>query len=313
MTNYDLDPFIKNIKFTSRFTHADKDLLNSFTQEKKVITYSDSWLYLLKGSRDEYGRLSYKYYDKEIFFTFSFINNSFYIGKVYGINDKNFLRFINFIEILKEIHVNPIVLKKTTIEFRKLLNKYYDYKEKVKGIKLFDESSPEKVLYLPNIFRGDKIKPKRFRLGINRFLNKDVKISSYDFNNNLSYKKSIKCLEYLSKGSLEKYYSNKAMIDYIYSNGNESIIFTYFKGQSKIEGLYICEIISKNSVGLYCGLTSTKYGGITEYLDYLLFKKLLNKGYDYVYLGGSETLGVEKYVQKLRPIDTIYNEKAIII
>ncbi len=73
----------------------------------------------------------------------------------------------------------------------------------------------------------------------------------------------------------------------------------YLDEYATIHGLYISELLQEKCMGLYCAVSSRALPGITEWMDHDFFRQLFHDGIRYLYLGGSETSGVNAYIQKL--------------
>jgi hypothetical protein len=67
----------------------------------------------------------------------------------------------------------------------------------------------------------------------------------------------------------------------------------------RIRGLYIYEILGLGQAGLYCGLTTRDEPGITEWMDYEVFRRLSQRGIHRLILGGAEKVGISRYIDKL--------------
>ena len=157
--------------------------------------------------------------------------------------------------------------------------------------------------------------PKRFRNGIERFKNQNISILEIDpltNDHNISHQNNH--LREVSRGNGSKYLTYRPMIEYIFDDkvDSERYMVRAYMSKEHIEGYYILEKLSDNSIGFYCGLTSISAGGITEYLDSLIFIELAVLGYKYIYLGGSEHIGVVNYVNKLLPTDPPYSNSPLI-
>lgn len=83
-------------------------------------------------------------------------------------------------------------------------------------------------------------------------------------------------------------------------------VSTYYDEQQTLHGLYISESFGNGTMGLYCAVSSKGFPGITEWMDYHFFQRLYQDGIQYLYLGGSETQGVDTYIKKLFPISPPY-------
>ena len=101
----------------------------------------------------------------------------------------------------------------------------------------------------------------------------------------------------------DKYTSYAQMIKDVLVNRKTSRIFNFFVyyKEKEIHGIDIVEFLDSNTVGLYCAVTSKAFPGITEWIDYDFFTRVLDLGVKTVYLGGSETQGVYQYIKKLSP------------
>lgn len=303
----------------SQLTFKDAQIFENI----KVNTnseYSSSWLYTLRSSMFETSKLGYKYYHNNIFFTIGLRGNNIYIGRIFGLEPRNYSEVLELIQYLKRIHSGKIVIKKANKNVAEMLMRnripFSLSVDNEKDDTIFeDETYPEKVIMLKKILKQSKkdliIGNKKFRKGVNRFLNIGLNVKEIDiFSNNSDFSLDDlqRGLHYLSRGNSNKYVSYTKIIEYLYINIDDvfvknKYIFKVYIVNGTIEGMYILEKLNTNKVGFYCGLTSIKWGGITEYLDYLIFCELFRLKLYTVYLGGSESQGIANYVEKLLPLN----------
>ena len=105
----------------------------------------------------------------------------------------------------------------------------------------------------------------------------------------------------------EKYKSYIQMIREVSSQpGNTYTTRVYQDEQATVHGLYVSETLAAGTMGLYCAVSSKRAPGITEWMDYDFFHQLYREGVHTLYLGGSETRGVDSYVKKLLPTEPSY-------
>ena len=71
--------------------------------------------------------------------------------------------------------------------------------------------------------------------------------------------------------------------------------------ENRVHGLYVAERLNERYWGLYCAIGSRLTPGITEWMDYHFFNLIYKLGGQQLLLGGSENLGVSRYVSKIEP------------
>lgn len=289
-----------SIKGVSQLTFQDEQFLR-LAFPKDSIRYARSWLYLLRASHGEKGNLGYKYRDKDFVAIIGYRNNVVYITpvsdntqglKLKKLCDKIFLNIKSRI-IIKKYHSAPSTLKAKSKRTSQLLE---------------DDLYPETMLQLNKLFISLKgeLNPaaKRLIQKERKFEKIKDEFAIYDDITKVSKSEIIQFLS-CDKFKLASYLP---LIDYIYEHQNDiRYKILLFIKEKKLQGLYIGEIFSLTELGLYCALTSKNIPGITEWMDTVFFRKMLQEGFQNIYLGGSESEGIAKYILKLLPYNTSYH------
>ena len=304
------EKILKSESSISPLTFNDEVLFRSFFELHSEANYSHSWLYTIRSSRSNNGNLSYKFYDGNTLFTLSLRKGAIYVGQIFTKNP-DLHALVNLIEKISFTLELPIIFKKLTrntcrklegLELASIADSNLDrsYFE--------DEAYPERNIRLKTIFDWNtkKIALKRFRNGVGRFINQGIDIRMLRLEEgDFTYKQLKGYLQAVSRLNDDKVDAYSAIINYLmnYTSDPSRYYLRVFFHDKSVEGLYILENLQNNKLGFYCGLTSARWGGITEYLDSIIFMEMMNQGYDEILLGGSETYGVANYVDKLAPYD----------
>jgi hypothetical protein len=90
----------------------------------------------------------------------------------------------------------------------------------------------------------------------------------------------------------------RAAVGHLSSDVHLSVFLESETGRAT--GVYLAGELTDRAAGLYMGLTLTGTPGLTEYLDLQVLRSLRER-YDEVHLGGAETSGVVRYIEKLGP------------
>lgn len=312
---------LKGIEGISKFTFTDYPKFSKNFKEEKA-KYSSSWLYTLRSARDDAGDLSHKFLHGNLLFTISKRKGIIYIGKPFGLSEDNIDEFLKVIDRLRKSNKEPILIKKLTQEFIDKIRNEFECRDisKANSSLYEDEAYPEKIVDLNSLFEPKYkqiTKSKPLRKGVNRYKNNN---GAYDMEclsneDKINADLFFRVLEKVSRKNLEKKLAFTPLINYITSrkNINCRIILRIYHIENEYHGLYLLEKLSADSLGFYCGLTSIKYPGVTEYLDYLVLKEAFRNGYRWVNFGGSETEGVYRYNRKFKPLEPDYIELPLLI
>ena len=287
----------------SRLSPTDADLFRAAFQ-KEEICYANSWLYLLRTTRNDQGARGYKFVGKETLMGMSYRYNTVYLVHPMGPG-----RFQITLDLCYEIHKRmqcPIILKKVDQALYEYLWSTGLFQTSIDDLTLFEEEAfPEHILPLEELYNADSglyqqqsipfiRKVKRFEKSSPKLLT-ETEIS--DLESNPGFQK-------LFGFNPDKYKSYIQVVREVRSRKSEDgkyKICVYYDEHQTIHGLYISELLAKKCMGLYCAVSSRAFPGITEWMDYDFFQQIFSDNIPYLYLGGSETQGVDAYVKKLLP------------
>ncbi len=286
----------------SRLSPTDADLFRT-TFHKEEICYTNSWLYLLRSTRNDQGEWGYKFVGNETLMGMSYRHNTVYLVHPMGAG-----RFETTLDLCYEIRRRmqcPIVLKKIDQALYEYLSSTQLFQKCTANSTLLEEELfPEHILPLQKLYSLDSGLYQQsipFMRKVKRFEKNSLKLLAEtevsDIEGNPGFQN-------LFGSHPEKYNSYKKIIQEVrskkYRDGQYKIC-VYYDEQQIIHGLYITELLEKKSMGLYCAVSSRALPGITEWMDHDFFRQVFYDNMDYLYLGGSETQGVDAYVKKLLP------------
>ena len=300
----------------SNLAHTDADLFRRAFREEPTY-YCNSWLYILRSARADQGNPGYKFVGKDALIAIGYRDQTVYLVHPLGKN-----RFVETLALCQEFHDSmrcPIILKKIDPElyaylrsselFQKQRYAPISYDEtflKYPGTMLLleEEAFPEHTLHLNDLYgsvAGAYHPSDSFIRKVKRFEKNAVTLLS---SNDCMNIENMSGFSTLFADHSEKYESYLQMIREVNSHDerdNRYQICTYYDAYKTLHGLYISETFSDGNMGLYCAVSSKAFPGITEWMDYHFFQQLYQDGIQYLYLGGSETSGVDAYVKKLFP------------
>ena len=287
----------------SRLSPADADVFRTAFQREEIC-YANSWLYLLRATRNDRGGLGYKFVGKETVMGLGYRKNVLHMVHPIGAG-----RFTATRDLVYEIRRRlkcPIVLKKIDQQLYEYLYATNLFQAYADGLTLFEEEAfSEHILPLPRLYRPDGglynqslpfiRKVRRFeKSSMHLLVTTDISdIESHPGFHRLFEPNPDKCKSYLQ---IIQEASSRRPSDGTYK------VCVYSDENATIHGLYISELLAKGRMGLYCAVSSKSSPGITEWMDYDFFQQLYRDGIHALYLGGSETEGVDAYVKKLLPI-----------
>lgn len=298
------------IKELSPLLSKDAELFRAKFKHE-LTCYANSWLYILRSSRDKDGNFGFKYQDSDSLFSIGFRNDVLYIINPNGKGVANKILKLCNVFSKAEIHKIGIVIKKADEQVVKDLvdTKLFGIATDISSGLLEDEIFPENIIDLEFTFPyGNEINPKaqNLRKAYRSFEKNDIKLNQNDSLINIGTEALYEGLRSLSRTNHNKWLAYKSLIDEVCTNQNFYNV-SVFTHDNKIHGIYISEIFPDGNAGLYCAVTSRQHQGITEWMDVAFFQNLANAGVKRLYLGGSETEGVHVYVKKLLPKPVIYN------
>ena len=304
----------------SRLSYGDADVFrDAFRCETPC--YANSWLYMLRSTRNDQGGLGYKLVGNDTVMGIGYRNNTLYL--VHPVGAGRFDTTLDFCYRIRRSIPYPLVLKKIDQKLYEYLYATNLFRQHVEGLTAFEEEAfPEHTLYLdqlytPNFSLDPRSLPlirkvKRLEKGSMRLLAK-TDVSSIE---------NYPGFHALFGSNPDKYRSYLNIIKEISSQRpgeSKYKICVYVDEQGTMHGLYISERLGEACMGLYCAVSSRSHPGITEWMDYDFFRQLFHEGIHYLYLGGSETAGVHAYIQKkllplaplhfMRPMEMYSNEE----
>jgi len=288
----------------SRLSPTDADLFRQAFRNEEIC-YANSWLYILRATRNDLGGLGYKFVGNETLVGIGYRNNTLFL--VHPTGTERFQTIINLCPKIYNSLKCPIILKKIDQGLYEQLysTKLFKEHEHTGDLMLLEEEAfPEHLLELEKLYSpsfGLYNQSIPFIRKVKRFEKTSIELvakaeisdieTNAGFHNLLGY-------------NLDKYKSYLQIINEVRSlrsdNSNYKVC-TYYDETKTIHGLYIADLLEKHTMGLYCAVSSRSFPGITEWMDYDFFKQVFNEGIGYLYFGGSETIGVDAYVKKLLP------------
>ena len=265
----------------------------------KEVSYQDGWLYPLRAARLSQGERGFLVYDSNWSFALGYRANHLVIVRPRG--NKRFSEFLRFCTLLNEKTSLSLVLKGCTAELVTFLRKtrFFKTRDEVNNKSVFeDEAYPEKLLNLPTVLTNPT---KAWLRKINRFhKTSGISLECVDFHEYFKDYDQVQVLFSWKKEQSDAY--GEIMKEIINSPDNSP----FFLGKAfihgdRVHGLYVAERLNEKCWGLYCAIGSRMTPGITEWMDYHFFNLIHKMGGQQLLLGGSENIGVSRYVSKLSP------------
>jgi len=298
----------------SRLLPTDADLFRAAFQKEEVC-YANSWLYLLRATRNDHGAIGYKFVGEE-----TLMGMSYRYGTVYLVHPMGAGRFKTTLDLCCEIRSRmqcPVILKKVDHSLYEYLCATNLLQTDSDDLLLLEEEAfPEHVLPLEKLYNADSGLYRQslpFIRKVKRFAKSSLQLLT---GAEISDLESNPGFQQLFSFNPDKYKSYMQVIREIRSKSSQNgkyKICVYYDEYKTIHGLYISELLEKGSMGLYCAVSSRAFPGITEWMDYDFFQQVFYDNIHYLYLGGSETQGVDAYVKKLLPSTPDYVMQPLII
>ncbi len=282
----------------SRLSPADADVFREAFQQE-ALCYANSWLYMLRATRNDLGGLGYKFVSADTVMGIGYRNNTLYLVRPVG--PGCFDTIVDLCYYLRQRVTCAIILKKIDRHLYERLAATGLCRGQSSDEELYEEEAyPENVLPLERLYSsGVDTRSLPLLKKVKRFAKGTVQL--------VAQKQAVAIehhpgFHYLFDPSPQKYKSYLQIIREV--DGCRSDRYTvslYLDERGAMHGLYISELLGAESMGLYCAVSSKGGPGITEWMDYDFFQQLFHAGIRYLYLGGSETRGVDAYIQKLLP------------
>lgn len=300
------EKLLTKVEGVCRLTPNDANLFRcAFNCES--LLYANSWLYILRGSRNAEGELGYKFYKQGVIVGIGFRNGLFYLTRPIG--KRRFEIVLHLCHQLKALTESQIILKKLDGDlYRYLITKDSFYKSTdVNDIGIFeDEAFPEHLVTLSKLFAADlTLNPSAHNLSrqIKRFQKSAITLTPVSNFQRNEIEDILNAMYKLIGTHQEKYYAYLPIIREVFTkklDRRRYKICAFYEG-TRMHGLYIAEFLSSETMGLYCALSSRAISGITEWMDVYFLQSVFQDGIKVMLLGGSETKGVDGYVKKLLP------------
>ena len=263
------------------------------------MSYQDGWLYPLRAARQSHGERGFLLYDSNWSFALGYRANHFVIVRPRG--NTCFSEFLQFCTLLNKKTSLSLVLKGCTSELYTFLRKtrFFKTRDEVKNKSVFeDEAYPEKLLNLSTVLTNPS---KAWRRKIMRFhKTSGDSLNCVDIH---EYFKDYDQVNVLFSWKREQSNAYREIIKEIINSPDNNPLFLgkAYIHENRVHGLYVAERLNERVWGLYCAIGSRCTPGITEWMDYHFFNLIYKLGGQLLLLGGSENLGVSRYVSKLNP------------
>jgi hypothetical protein len=305
----------------SRLVSTDTDLFREAFR-KEPTYYCNNWLYILRSTRDDHGNFGYKFVGKDVLIGIGYRNQIVYL--VHPMGKDRFAATLALCQNIQHSMRCSIVLKKIDQELYEYLRSSNLFQKQndasIPGDETFlkyprptmlleEETFPEHMLDLSALYNsvtGSYNQSGPFIRKVMRFEKSAIKLLTrrdcVDVENTPGFFT-------LFAPNSEKYKSYLQMIREVgqYKQGDDRYkVCAYYDEHKILHGLYISEVFREENMGLYCAVSSRAFPGITEWMDHNFFQQLYQSGIHYLYLGGSETPGVNSYVKKLFPTTPPY-------
>lgn len=305
----------------SRLVPSDAVLFREAFQQEPTY-YCNNWLYILRSTRGDYGDYGYKFIDKDVLIGIGYRHHTVYLVHPMGKN-----RCAATLSLCQQIQQSlgcSIVLKKLDQELHEYLasselflrqesapllpvETFPEYQDN--AMSLEEEAFPEHTLHLDTLYNRDTgsfMQSGSFMRKVKRFEKNTLTLTS---RNDLRHIETMPGFSTLFASHPEKYHSYLQMIREVNTHNAEDTTYkvrAYYDERATIHGIYIAASLGPGKMGLYCAISSRDFPGITEWMDHDFFRRLYQDQIEDLYLGGSETSGVDTYIKKLFPITPLY-------
>ena len=279
--------------------NGDYSLFQEYFNNENTC-HANSWLYMLRATRDDRGNPGYKYFGRGVLIGIGLRNDTIYLTRPMGKKRHDVI-----VDLCRQLDHPTIILKRLDSDLYYGLKDTGHFADVRNHNILEDDAYPETIVEVEKIITSDEKsghadKLRKKARGFEQHFNKlfvKTEVTEKDLNPLLS------ALLRMADNVPDKYTSYAHMMKDLLQNrktSKEFNFFVYYMGK-EIHGIDIVEFLDPDSVGLYCAVTSKAFPGITEWIDYDFFGRIFSMGVKRVYLGGSETQGVYQYIRKLSP------------
>lgn len=289
----------------SRLSPADANVFRSVFQQE-ALCYANSWLYVLRAARNDLGGLGYKFVGKDTIMSIGYRNNTLYL--IHPVGCGSFDTILDFCHQIRKKVACSIVLKKIDQDLYERLSATKMFQGHISDLTLCEEEAfPENVLLLERLYSpGVEARSLPLLRKVKRFENGSVHLLAQKGSISIEKHPGFSNLFGFSPEKYKSYLQIIREVDARRTDGDRYNVCLYVDERAAMHGLYISEWLGAESMGLYCAVSSKSSPGITEWMDYDFFRQLFHAGIRYLYLGGSETQGVDAYIQKLLPVAPPY-------
>lgn len=292
---------IMAIDGVARLCLADEPLVR-FAVSGLPLRYKHSWLYCLRCSRDDNGNLGFRYLRDGKLFIIGVRNQHVYITPLTPTDNPHILRHL--CRLLSRQTQFRVIVRKAEFDSHEGL----PFSECVSSsMPLEDDQLPETILDFRKLFtRSGELTQQAARLR-RKVIAFGSRAHQYEVTEDISELKAEDIDRFFSSPStIYKRQSYQKMIEYLKTNKDSRYGCMIFRLGGEVHGLYLFERFSITEAGLYCSLTTRNVPGITEWMDYYVFRKLYDSGVQKLLLGGAEKPGVDVYINKLLAYKTPY-------
>jgi|GEM_PF-337374 hypothetical protein len=285
---------ILSIEGVSPLVFNDEPTINLAISHTEV-RHKTSWLYCLRASRDDTGKLGYKSIKDGIVVIIGIRNKHVYLMPV--VDGNNIYAIHGLCRQLYEITHLPIIVRRAELSVADNMP-LLDCRDT--HVPLEDDEQPEAILDFRKIFTpdGELIRQAvRWRRKLAAFA---PKIHEYSVSTSLHAVAKHQIDAFFSSPLVtHKRSSYEKIVQFMSKTKNNRYGCMIFVKGDDIRGLYVYELLGLGKAGLYCGLTTRDEPGLTEWMDYHAFRDLYIRGVHQLFLGGAEKVGVDKYIDKL--------------
>jgi hypothetical protein len=289
----------------SRLSPTDANVFRNVFQQESLC-YANNWLYMLRATRNDLGGLGYKFVGKDTVMGIGYRNNTLYL--IHPIGCGSFNTIVDFCQQIRKRVACSIILKKIDRILYERLSSTNLFQGYIGDLTLCEEEAfPENVLLLERLYSpGIDARSLPLLRKVKRFENGSMHLLAQKDGASIEKHPGFHNLFGHSPEKYRSYLQIIREVDAHRANDGRYTVCLYIDEHAAMHGLYISEWLGAESMGLYCAVSSKSSPGITEWMDYDFFQQLFHNGVRYLYLGGSETQGVDAYIQKLLPVAPPY-------
>lgn len=262
--------------------------------------FCTSWLYVLRFARDEEGKLGYKFFNGDEMLPVGVRNDTVHVLLPAGKTKIDLEGLCSHLSSSGK----RVLIRKISAEFSEQLKEGEYFEDVPDQLRTFleDDTYPEQSLWLNNLLTLMHEQPyKPLRKVLRQFtempevLTKEVLGQGY-------LQEVIGFVAKWASGDRNRLAAYENMLLYTFQERREDVLPYLFLIKKNIIGLYLICRLAQQDCGLYCGITSKEYRGQSEALDMAVYRSLHETGFQRVFVGGAETIGVVNYMKKFQPV-----------